>query len=387
MHPNPPNEDLLHIIIYDYLKKKRLSNSAEAFRIETQLNGQLPNAMDQPPHGFLYNFWNSLHEPRFRDGVAKALTQGLVVNIDAIIDGLPRIHREGYSITHLSSFESGQTLLSCDISSDGNTVASGGIGLKPFICYVGTPLSVTSVESHSSTILDVRFQPGTNIFATASADTTVKLWDANKPAIALSKFVGHNWRVRSLDFHPLGRILCSSDAEGVIKAWDVNRQLLINSHTVGGSRVRFQPGYGSLLAVANRNVITILDPKNFMVINRLEGHVNDIESLCWDVSGRMIASVSEDSVRVWSLFKTGPCIYLYSLNKGRFNSIIFHPRYNDVLVIGGSECLEVLILEKTKISVARASNLSVTGLAATTAKSEYIASVSQQSDSVVNIWK
>lgn len=60
-------------------------------------------AMDQPPHGFLYNFWNSLHEPRFRDHVAKGLTQGLVVNIDAVINALPRIHREGYSITHLSS--------------------------------------------------------------------------------------------------------------------------------------------------------------------------------------------------------------------------------------------------------------------------------------------
>ncbi|XP_058735465.1 transcriptional corepressor LEUNIG_HOMOLOG-like [Vicia villosa] len=259
--------------------------------------------------------------------------------------------------------------------------------MKPFICFVGTRHSVASVESHSSTILDVRFQPGTNIFATASADTTVKLWDANKPKTALSDFVGHNWRVRSLDFHPSGRFLCSSDAEDVIKVWDVNQQVLFGTHEVGGSKVRFQPGSGSLLAVANRNVIAILDSSSYKFLYHLMGHDNDVYSICWDVTGSMIASVSDDGVRVWSVLKNGQCLYNYRLSHGRFQSVIFHPRYNDVLVVGGFMSLEVLILEKAKICIARGPSLSINGLAATTAQSECIASVSNQSNSMVNIWK
>jgi WD40 repeat protein len=33
-------------------------------------------------------------------------------------------------------------------------------------------------EGHSFSILEVRFKPGSTIFATSSADTTVKVWDA-----------------------------------------------------------------------------------------------------------------------------------------------------------------------------------------------------------------
>jgi WD40 repeat protein len=40
--------------------------------------------------------------------------------------------------------------------------------------------SVTSIESHSDAILEVRFQPASPIFATASADRTVRLSDTER---------------------------------------------------------------------------------------------------------------------------------------------------------------------------------------------------------------
>jgi len=46
----------------------------------------------------------------------------------------------------------------------------------------------------------------------------------------------------------------------------------------------------------------------------------------------MIASISEDDVRVWS---DGQCIFEYQSDGKRFQSIIFHPRYPDVLVVAG----------------------------------------------------
>jgi len=49
----------------------------------------------------------------------------------------------------------------------------------------------------------------------------------------------------------------------------------------------------------------------------------------------MIASVSEDDVRVWSVFMKGKSIYEYPSNGKRFQSVIFHLRYPNVLVIGG----------------------------------------------------
>ena len=103
-------------------------------------------------------------------------------------------------------------------------------------------------------------------------------------------FVGHNGIVRSLDFHPTEEIICSSDSS-VIKVWDLKQHATIKEFMVsltlifyysnwitsthhrsrkyndlyknelqaGGSLVRFQPGSGRHLAVANQNVITVLD--------------------------------------------------------------------------------------------------------------------------------
>ncbi|KEH31038.1 transcriptional corepressor leunig-like protein [Medicago truncatula] len=299
------------------------------------------------------------------------------------MDNTPQMIRDGYSIQHFISFTSSQKLLSCDFSSDGNILASCGKSGKPFICYIDTGDCVTTSKSHSSTILEVRFQPGSTIFATSSADKTVKLWDAKKPGTLLSGFDEHEAQVRSLDFHPLGGTLCSSDTSNVIKVWDLNQRVRIN-HCIAGSLVRFQPGSGKLLAVANQNVIAILEFPSFDVKNILKGHVKDINSICWDVTGNMIASVSEDDVRVWS---DGQCIFEYQSDGKRFQSIIFHPRYPDVLVVAGFQCLELLTVETREIRTkGDASDVLITGLAATTARSEFdIASAS--SNSVVKIWK
>jgi hypothetical protein len=53
----------------------------------------------------------------------------------------------------------------------------------------------------------------------------------------------------------------------------------------------------------------------------------------------MIASVTEDCARVWSLALPGQYLYEYQSNGKRFRSIIFHPRYRNVLLIGGYEVI------------------------------------------------
>ncbi|KAK2436639.1 transcriptional corepressor LEUNIG [Trifolium repens] len=191
-----------------------------------------------------------------------------------------------------------------------------------------------SEKLHLSTILEVRFQSGSNKFATCSTDKTVKLWDANTPASPLYEF-RHNGTVRSLDFDSSGRILCSSDTHDEPKVWDVSRQVMIRCLKGGGSLVRFQPGSWDFLAVAKQNVITIIDWHALRVVNSLQGHVKDINSICWDVTGKRIASTSEDDVRVWSVFNGGECIHEYRSDWKKLQSVIFHPRYHSVLVIGG----------------------------------------------------
>ncbi|XP_004505383.1 transcriptional corepressor LEUNIG-like [Cicer arietinum] len=387
MDPKIPKEDLFRVFLYDYLKKRGFSQTAKTLRNEAQITARTSSQFNRPydPYGFLYEFWVSfydLYQAWIIPGLSRKSDQA--TNVGALIDSIPQIIRERYSIRCLSRCSSKQTLLSCDFSSDGMIVASGGIGMKPFLCYAETCDAVTTSESHSSTILDVRFQPESNLFATASADKTVKLWNARRPATVLYDFVGHNWIVKSLDFHPTEGILCSSDTHGVIEEWNLDRRVRMNTFKAGGSLVRFQPGSGRILASVNRNVITLRDFKTWTVEKRFQGHVKDIRSICWDVTGQTIASVSEDEVRVWTINMEGKCLYEYPSKGKRFQTVIFHPRFRNVLVVGGFQNLELLILDTGETRSITASDLSITGLAACT-ESKLIASAGN--DSMVKIWK
>ncbi|KAK2436634.1 transcriptional corepressor LEUNIG [Trifolium repens] len=348
---------------------------------------------DHEPYGFLHDFWILFYDKYIsRKQMPGPSSQSQVIvqpshtsldsqdpNVGVVMNTTPQIiMQEKYSFQHHSS----KFLFSTSLASQFCHFIYC-IYLS-FATWIRVILLLTS-ESHLSTILEVRFQPGSNIFATCSTDKTVKVWNANTPASALYEFK-HNGTVRSLDFEPLGRILCSSDNHGELKVWDLKQKFMISSSKEGGSLVRFQPGYGKFLAVAKQNVITIIEWLGLRVFNNLQGHVKDINSICWDVTGKRIASTSEDDVRVWSVFNGRQWTHEY-LSKGkRFQSVIFHPRYHNVVVIGGHQCLELWILENGgQRHSLRASEVSITGLAATTAQSGLIASASN--DSVVKIWK
>lgn len=66
-----------------------------------------------------------------------------------------------------------------------------------------------------------------------------------------------------------------------------------------------------------------------------------MQAVCWDPTGDVMASVSEDSVRIWA-FGTGggegECLHELISSGNKFHSCVFHPTYTSLLVIG---CYEV----------------------------------------------
>uniref|UniRef100_A0A804R613 E2F/DP family winged-helix DNA-binding domain-containing protein n=1 Tax=Zea mays TaxID=4577 RepID=A0A804R613_MAIZE len=69
----------------------------------------------------------------------------------------------------------------------------------------------------------------------------------------------------------------------------------------GSTQLRFQPRYGGLLATASDNVVSILDVERQAFVRRFESHTKGVDSVCWDPTGEYVVSVSEDTVKVWSL--------------------------------------------------------------------------------------
>lgn len=68
-----------------------------------------------------------------------------------------------------------------------------------------------------------------------------------------------------------------------------------------------------------------------------------VNYLCWDLNGDFLASVSEDSVKVWSL-ASGECIHELGSNGNPFHSCVFHPNFSSLLVVGGMRVIPFILL-------------------------------------------
>jgi WD40 repeat protein len=158
-----------------------------------------------------------------------------------------------------------------------------------------------------------------------------------QPSYSLRTFTGHQTSVRSLDFHPSNEdILCSCDDNSEIRYWSVNQGVCTRVSKGGMTQIRFQPRQGRLLAAAAENVVSILDVESETCVHSLERHTKPVHSVCWDASGDFVASVSEDSVRVWNLGmgSDGECVHELNCNGNKFHSCVFHPNYPSLLIIG-----------------------------------------------------
>ncbi|THU73543.1 hypothetical protein C4D60_Mb04t23970 [Musa balbisiana] len=236
---------------------------------------------------------------------------------------------------------SNSKVVSCHFSSDGKRLASAGHDKKVVLWNMDTMQTMSSSQEHSHIITDVCFRPNSTQLATSSFDKTVRLWNAAESIHCLNTFTGHTSHVTSLDFHPKEMdILCSCDDNGEIRYWSSDKYMCKRVSKGATVQVRFQPRSGQFLAAAAENVVSIFDVETHTKTRTLQGHKKEVHAICWDANGKTLASVSQDLVKVWSL-QTWECIHELNSTGNQFHSCIFHPRYPQILIIGGYQTIEL----------------------------------------------
>ncbi|KAG2308878.1 hypothetical protein Bca52824_028626 [Brassica carinata] len=252
-------------------------------------------------------------------------------------------------------------VICCSFSSDGKLLASAGHDKKVFIWNMETLHTESTPEEHGHIITDVRFRPNTTQLSTSSFDKTIKIWDASDPGYFLRTISGHAAPVMSLDFHPQKtEILCSCDGNNDIRFWNINASNYIPQGA--STQVRFQPISGKLLAAASDSTVSIVDVVKDIRVHLFKGHSSNVNSVCWNTSGELLASVSENSVKLWSP-SSGDCIHELSSSGNKFHSCVFHPSYPNLLVIGGYQSLELWNVKENKCMTIPAHECVISALA------------------------
>jgi len=108
-------------------------------------------------------------------------------------------------------------------SPDGKQLASASADKTVRLWDAATGAALQTLEGHSDWVRAVAFSPDGKQLASASADETIRLWDAATGAV-LQTLEGHSGLVWAVAFSPDGKQLASASADRTVRLWDAARQ-------------------------------------------------------------------------------------------------------------------------------------------------------------------
>jgi len=188
-------------------------------------------------------------------------------------------------------------------SPDGRRLATASVDSTARLWDPATGEHLRTLTGHHSTVLGVAFSPDGRRLATASVDKTARLWD---PATGkhLLTLTGHDDMVGGVAFSPDGRLLATASDDKTARLWDPAtgehlRTLTGHDDTVWG--VAFSPD-GRRLATASRDKTARLwDPATGEHLRTLTGYTGKVSGVAFSPDGRLLATASLDkTARLWN---------------------------------------------------------------------------------------
>jgi len=204
-------------------------------------------------------------------------------------------------------------------SPQGDQVASGGRDRSVKLWDVGTGESRHTLTGHTSFVSSILYSPKGNQIASGSQDSTIRLWDIESGTCLhiLSAHLrygstrsDYHEPIASIVYSPQGDLLASASKDSTVRLWDVEtgdcRNILIG-HTGAIQIVMYSPQGGQVVSGGEDGSLRLWDDGTGECLLTLSGHTMGVTGVVFSPKGDQIVSDSLDkTLRLWDA-ASGQC--------------------------------------------------------------------------------
>ncbi|KAH7153726.1 WD40-repeat-containing domain protein [Fusarium sp. MPI-SDFR-AT-0072] len=193
-----------------------------------------------------------------------------------------------------------------------------------------------TLEGHSNSVTSVVFSHDSTKVASASWDTTVRIWNS-KTGNCERVLAGHSSWVNSVVFSHDSTIVASASNDKTVRIWDVKTgkcKRVLGGHGDRVKSVVFSHDSTMVASASTDETVRIWDAKTGKCEHVLWGHGHPVLSVAFSHDSAMVASASYDkTVRIWDV-KTGKCERVLEGHGHRVMSVMFS--HDSTMVVSAS---------------------------------------------------